>query len=252
LYIVTIQNTVSNFVANSAGIASYLATLKLEDNIKLTRSAIVFIITKVMDVFFIGLFLGISSAIVWTQIRDLQLLIILLLVAIGFLLFLFGAAILLRKPFVRAMESLLRRFRLVQLSFIQRGIESLKALAEQDHKMVLPMVFQAFSLSLLYFTLIMAMSFISYELFSIPLGGWAIVFVSCLLQLISLIPIGIFGGLGVNDISLMYLYSFFGLSQSIVPAIAVGFRILGYLSGVLGLGYLPAFSYFTRYKDQAV
>jgi uncharacterized membrane protein YbhN (UPF0104 family) len=140
----------------------------------------------------------------------------------------------------------------VQLSVIQRGIESLKALAEQDHRMILPMMVRAFSLSFLYFSLIMAMSFVSYQLFSIPLGAWAIVFVSCLLQLISLIPIGIFGGLGVNDISLIYLYGFFGLPQSIVPAIAVGFRILGYLSGILGLGYLPVFSYFTRHKGQAI
>jgi hypothetical protein len=137
LYIVTIQNTVSNFVANSAGIASYLATLKLEDNIKLTRSAVIFITTKVMDIFFIGLFLGISSTMVWAQIQDLQLLIILLLAAIGFLLFLFGATVLLRKPFVRVMESLLRGFKLAQISVIQRGIESFKALAEQDHKLVL-------------------------------------------------------------------------------------------------------------------
>ena len=52
LYIVIVQNTVSNFIANSAGIASYLATLKVEEGIKVSRAAIIFVITKVMDVFF--------------------------------------------------------------------------------------------------------------------------------------------------------------------------------------------------------
>ena len=248
LYIVIVQNTVSNFIANSAGIASYLATLKVEEGIKVSRAAIIFVITKVMDVFFIGLFLCISSVILWTRVQNLQPVLVVLLLGIGLLVFLFAATLLFRKSFVRIVESVLQTFRVLKFPFLQRGMESLKVLAEQDHRLVLQMVFQAFSLSSLYFFLVMVLSFISYRLFSIPFGVWVIIFVSCLLQLISLVPISVFGGLGVNEISLVYLYGFFGLSQSVIPAIAVGIRVLSYLSGVSGLWYLPAFSYFTRNK----
>ena len=252
LYIVMIQNTVSNFIANSAGIASYLATLKLEDGIKVTRAAVIFVITKVMDVFFIGLFLGISSAIIWEQVQDLQVLVVLLLVGISLLVLLFMATILFRKSFVRILESVFKIFRIGNLPFIQRGLESLRTLAEQEHKQVLKMVLQAFCLSSLYFILVLALSFISYRLFSIPFGIWVIVFVSCLLQLISLVPISVFGGLGVNEISLVYLYGFFGLSPGVIPAIAVGIRVLSYLSAISGLWYLPAFTYITRFKNRVL
>lgn len=248
LYIVTVQNIVSNFIANSAGIASYLATLKLEEGIKFSRAAIVFVITKVMDVFLIGLFLGVSSVILWSHIQDLQPVIILLLLGISLLVSLFLATLLFRKSFVRVVESVLRTFRVLEFPLIQRGVESLKALAEQEHKSVLQMVLQAFCLSSLYFFLVLVLSFISYRLFSIPFGMWVIIFVSCLLQLISLVPISVFGGLGVNEISLVYLYGFFGLSQSVIPAIAVGIRVLSYLSSISGLWYLPAFTYFTHHK----
>ena len=248
LYIVIVQNTVSNFIANSAGIASYLATLKMEEGIKVSRAAIVFVVTKVMDVFFIGLFLGLSSAVLWWQIQVLQPVIIILLLGISLLVFLFAATLFFRKSFVRILESVFRVFRVLKFSFVQRGIDALKALAEQDHKLVWHMVFQAFCLSFLYFLLVMVLSFISYRLFSIPFGIWVIIFVSCLLQLISLVPISVFGGLGVNEISLVYLYGFFGLPTSVIPAIAVGIRVLSYLFGISGLWYLPAFTYFRRNK----
>ena len=37
LYIVLINNTISNFIASSAGIASYLAALKMESSINFTK-----------------------------------------------------------------------------------------------------------------------------------------------------------------------------------------------------------------------
>jgi uncharacterized protein (TIRG00374 family) len=248
LYIVTVQNIVSNFIANSAGIASYLATLKVEDGIKFSRAAIVFVLTKAMDIFFIGLFLGVSSVILWSQIQDLQPVIILLLLGISLLVFSVIATLLFRKSFVSLVELVLRAFRVLKFPFIQRGMESLKALAEQEHKAVLQMVLQAFCLSFLYFFLVLVLSFITYRLFSIPFGMWVIIFVSCLLQLISLVPISVFGGLGVNEISLVYLYGFFGLPPTVIPAIAIGIRILSYLSGISGLWYLPAFAYFTHHQ----
>ena len=46
LNIVIIQNALSNFLMNSAGVASYFALLRLEEKVKLRQSGLVFAITK--------------------------------------------------------------------------------------------------------------------------------------------------------------------------------------------------------------
>jgi uncharacterized membrane protein YbhN (UPF0104 family) len=86
------------------------------------------------------------------------------------------------------------------------------------------------------------------RLFVIPITVWSIVFISALIQLISIIPISVFGGLGVAEISLMYLFGIFGIRQEESAVLVVGLRLLSYLLNGLSLVYIPIFSYFDRKK----
>lgn len=252
LYIMVINITLSNFVATSAGITSYLTMLKLEDGIKMTRTATIFIITKITDILFIGLFLGVSSWMLWTNIVELRVVTIALVAGISLLIITFLATVLFRKSFVRIVESVLKAFHIENISMVQRGVGILWALAEQEQMVVLQTMFRAFYLSGLYFSLALVLSVMTYELFAVSIDIWSIFFVSCFLQLISLVPISVFGGLGVNEISLAYLYGFFGLSQNEIPVLVIGIRVLGYVMGVVNLWYLPVYMSYIRYKNRTV
>jgi uncharacterized membrane protein YbhN (UPF0104 family) len=51
-------------------------------------------------------------------------------------------------------------------------------------------------------------------------------------QLISIIPIQVFGGLGVSEVTTMYLYGLFGVTAEVIAPILVGARVLFYLTNL--------------------
>jgi len=216
--------------------------------VKVTRSATVFLVTKVMDLLFIGIFCGIASLFIWSQIAPLQSLIIVLLVGILLLTGLFLLAISLRHAFVAWMERALVRFRLQRSSFIQKTAEAVRLFITQKPHKVRRMVIRSFLSSFLFFTLTVALRALCYQLFSIPLGWWQIIFITCLLQVISFIPINIFGGLGVNEVSFLYLFGLVGLSSELIPTFIIGLRILYYLAVLISLLYLPAYGLVRKIK----
>jgi glycosyltransferase 2 family protein len=250
LYIVTVQNTISNFLAAGAGITSLLASLKIDEGIEVSKSALAFLITKIMDVFFIGFFLGISSMFVWPKISVLRLPSVVLLVGIGILFIGFVVAVFSRQSFIRLMDRFLEVTKLRRFSFIQKTSNSFRLLGEQDQSYVLRLTLQSFGGSLLYFVVIMGLSFACYRIFFIPLGFWEIVFVTCLMQIISLIPVTVFGGLGVNEISFFFLFGLFGISPDGIPSFVVGIRVLSYFFILMALIYLPVYLINDRIKTR--
>ena len=64
------------------------------------------------------------------------------------------------------------------------------------------------------------------------------IWMMALTQLIGFIPILVFGGLGVNDITAMYLYSLLGVRQELVAPIVIAARIYLYLLNISLLPYL--------------
>lgn len=241
LYIVTIQNTITNFVAASAGIASLIAALKMDEDVKVSKSVMVFLVTKIMDLLFIGLFCGISSLFIWDKISTLQPLAIALLVGIGVLVLAFIAAILFRRSFVRLMDWGIEKTNLSRFAVVQKTADAVRLFTGQEQSILFGMVLRSFGSSFLFFVFTLALRYMGYRLFAIPLGLWEIVFITCIMQVISFIPINVFGGLGINEVSYFYLFSLFGVSQDIIPAFAVGLRILLYLAVLIALLYLPVY-----------
>jgi uncharacterized membrane protein YbhN (UPF0104 family) len=248
LKIVIIQNAMTNFVTNTAGIASYMTLFKLEQNVKLRRSGLVFILTKAGDLLAMVFFLALSSLQVWVRIPLLQETVVVLLLVAGAGLLIFWAAVFMRQRFVIQFRKVLHSLRLDRLGIVQRLIDMLDALAAQEHKTIVSALLRGTVLSFLYMTLTMAYSYARFQIFPVPADLWVILFITSVMQFISIIPIQIFGGLGVSELTLVYLFSLFGVTQVDIPAIVVALRVLFYLFNLAVLAYLPLDALLNKLK----
>ena len=251
--IVVYQNALSNLVANTAGVATYFTMFRMEQNVNFKRSGLVFMITKVGDLFSMGVFLFISALLVWDRIGDLHQITIVLLTGMVAALVVFFAIILFRMKFVVLVRRVVRWLRLDRFKLVNSGLDLIQFLAEQDPLAFVRTFLLAGSLSMIYMTATMIYAFSKVQVFHIPLDFWASVYIVSLFQVISMIPIQVLGGLGVSEYATMYFYSLFGIVYIDIPAALIGRRVLTYLFYLLSLLYLPLDTLITRLrsKDQA-
>jgi uncharacterized membrane protein YbhN (UPF0104 family) len=250
--IVVWQNALSNFVAAGAGVASYLALFKTEEGVKLGRSTLVFLLTKVGDLFSVWLVLFICSFFLWNQIPSLHSLTLILLVVIGAGLLFFDAALLFRRPFVSFSFWIFEKTRLARAPLVRKGMDAMDAFADLTPSVIFPMVGQAFALSLLYYLVTLGWMVASLRMFAAPVSDWSIIFVSCILQLLSVVPISIFGSLGVSEFTSLYFYEAFGVAPSVMSPILLAWRATFYLMNLAVLLYLPLYSLFHRHSPESL
>ncbi len=251
LNIVILQNAVSNFVASSAGIASYLTLMKAEQGVKLRRGAVSFLIAKIGDLLAVGLFLAATTALAGGQVpvlRDLALLLLLCIaVAVGLCLL----AIFLRQRFVGLLRGMLQRIHLLGLSPVQKGMDALQFLADQKDGPIFRSLRLGLAYSLVYMAVTFAWSYCNLRVFSVVLPWSVVGFVNGLMQLLSWIPIQVFGGLGITETTLVYLYGGFGVPQPEMAAVSIGLRLLLYILNLVVLAYLPLSSLLFRGRGPA-
>lgn len=239
LNIVVVQNAISNFIATSAGIASYLALFRVEQGVKVSRAALAFILAKVGDLISIWLFMLVSSLLIWPLVASFHSLILLSLFFIGAAILGFFAAVFLRQKFVSILAWLVEKLKLSRLGFVNKLMDLLASLAEQEHGFVFRMVGTGIAFSLIYMTVTMLWLYASLQTFSFDIQILQVIFVNIFMQLISYLPIQVFGGLGVNETTSLYLYSIFNFPQTELAAILIGTRLLFYLTNLAVLLYLP-------------
>ncbi|SRR5581483_5348682 len=249
LRVATFQNALTNLVSNAAGIASYLTMFRVEQNVKLKHSGAIFIITKAGDLFSMAFFLLLSAWLVWARTNILHQLVLLVLGVVFLALLVFWTAVFFRQKFILQLHRITHWMRLDRASIIERGLNMLQSVAEQEQRTVVRMFLLGLTLSMSYMTLTMAYSYSRIQTFHIPLDLWAIVFVASLMQFVSIIPIQILGGLGINEVTLLYLYGLFGITQVDLPAILVGLRVLFYLFNLALLLYMPIDTFVSRVKS---
>ena len=101
--------------------------------------------------------------------------------------------------------------------------------------------------SLVYLAVTMLWLYASLQAFSFDTGILPVVFVNVLMQLVSYLPIQVFGGLGVTETTMLYFYGFFNFPQTELAAVLIGNRLLFYLTNLAVLLYLPLHAlYFKR------
>lgn len=252
LNIVVVQNAISNFIATGAGIASYLTLFRVEQGVKFSRAAIAFLLTKVGDLISIWLFMFVASLLVWPQVNVLHSLIILLLAVIGAAILLFFVAVFLRQKFVALLSWFVERLKLSRLGLVNKLLDLLIGLAEQEHGFVFRMVGIGVLFSLVYMAVTMAWIYASLQTFSFAVGILPVIFVNIFLQLISYLPIQVFGGLGVNETSSLYLYGIFNFPQTELAAVLIATRLLFYLTNLAVLLYLPLHALFFSQKPERI
>ena len=246
LSIVVTQNVISNFVATGAGIASYLTMFSVDEGIRLRKAAATFLIAKVGDLIAVWAALLITSLALWREISGLKIAAMIILVMIPLAIGLFLGVIILRQRFVDMAGQLARSSRLDGFSFIQRGLEILQFVAEQDEKYVFGLVQIGAVCSIIYMALTMVWAYASLRAYSVDLSASVVVFVNSWIQLISWLPIQVFGGLGVAETSQVYLYGLFGIPAAQMATVSVGLRVILYLFNLISLLYLPSQTFFRR------
>ena len=249
LHVVIWQNTISNFIATGAGIASYMAMLKTEKNVQLTQSAAVFVLTKFGDLISLFFFMSISAVVVWGQIVPLSLLTIFVLCGVLLMLATLIGAIILRKRFLIFLKSLLRWLRIDHLSVVSRGMEGVTTLIEIQKEVLVSKLRRSTKIAFLYMFVTMICAFSSLKMFGVQIGLWAAVYVATIMQLISFLPIQVLGGLGVIEATSVYFYSFFGLLESETVPVLLAIRLVFYLINLIISLYLPVSS-FWRHKSE--
>jgi uncharacterized membrane protein YbhN (UPF0104 family) len=180
-----------------------------------------------------------SASLVWNQIQVLQWLSVLLIAGLVFGLATFVAIVTWRERFVRLVKDALAFLRLERFSLVSRALEGLRSLAQENRERVFHLLRAGVLVSLLYMTITMASAYTGIRMFNVRPGVWPVVYVAAVMQLVSFVPIQVLGGLGVTEVTSVYLYSFFGLDQGQMSAVMLGLRAVFYLMNLAVLLYLP-------------
>ncbi len=244
--VVLLQNAISNFVASGLGAASYVAVLRGEHQVTAVRGVASLLFARVGDLLALLLALVASSYFVWGQIGPVHPVVIALLATMTAGLITLLMVIAFRHPLAKLVDSLQARFEGTGSKSMQRILGLASRMADAD----LDSLYRELGPLVAYSCLVMASSglwvFCVVRAFAIPVGTWPIVFVVSITQLIGIIPIQVFGGLGVYEFTSVYLYGLFGIAQPEATALVVGIRIILSVLNLVLLLYLPARSWIDR------
>jgi uncharacterized membrane protein YbhN (UPF0104 family) len=246
LYVVITQNAISNFIAGGAGIASYLTMLSVGEGVKFRKVLSAFVVAKVGDLISVWVILFVSSILLWNKIGAVQYAVVFLLVGIFSVTAVFVLAALLRQKFVAMAKMILGWMKLGRISFVQSGMDFLQLLAEQDSRFVLRALFTGLLYSLIYMVVTLFWFYANIRAYSLDFPFTIVTFVNAFMQLISWVPIQVFGGLGVSETSLVYLFGIFGLPTAQIAAMGIGLRVILYAFTLIVLLYLPLSVMFDR------
>ncbi len=231
-HFVLYQNLVGNLLTTVAGAAWYVGVLRNQSNVGITTSLSSLVIARFGDL--VTLLIGLIAAalIVWLEISAVHVaVVVVMIIALG--LTACGFAMLgFRHHLLRSATRILGSYRLLQNSFVSSCVE---ALDECFHQMIpaysaLAGWVSAYSIFILGSMLLFAYS--SLRIFGVHLEIWVVLFVVTFTQLLSFLPIQVFGGLGLYDFTYLYLYGLFGVQRSEFAAVIVGLRVCYYLANL--------------------
>ena len=245
------QNAVSNFFLAGAGIAAYITMTRLEHEVKVSRSVTIFILTKVGDLIALWVALLLASIFVWSDIGLLQTPALLLLAGIGCVILLFFLTILFRQRFVSVLRKILERLKILRIKLIENGMGYLQSLAGMEQNKVLSTFGMLIVYSFIYLAVTIVCTYTNLLIFHLQLDVFAVIFVTSLIQLVSYFPVSVFGGLGVTETSALYFWSFFEMPEQTMAPVLIGMRVVFYLLNLIPLIYLPAYSAWSKPKEQA-
>lgn len=252
LNLVIIQAVVGNMIATSAGMASYVMILRSRYRVQIAQSLASLIVARISDLFVLLLMLVISSRLVWPQITSLRWLVLILVIGILFIMLTFFSVFIFRRRVVGIIDWILEVSRFSRFKPIKKVSNLLSNLAEQDTASMKTMVVPILCSSLLIFMCMVISSYCNVQVFAIPIGIQQIMFMVIITQLLGIIPIQVFGGLGVLDVTAMYIYGMFGIGQATIAPVIVGSRIIFYAVNLILLLYISLDTLFNRHTAKQI
>ncbi len=234
LGVVVFQTALTNLVATVAGAAWYVTQLKTRHQVELKSSVASALLARVCDLIVLLPILIVSSVTVWSQIEVLHGLVALVVTGIASFMLIAFAVLIGRSRAIEFLQWLAHRFGVQETLWARRALNSLDKLAQIEPARAS----EIFRAALWYAVLILAMSllfaYVNLQLFALALPLPAILFVSVLALVISYIPIQVLGGLGVFEVTTLYLYTLFGLPAAEVLAFVLSARLYSWLlNGIL-------------------
>lgn len=238
LNLVIVQAVTGNLIANVAGVVSYVGILRVKHNVAVSRSVVVFILIKFSDLIAIYLGLLISSYFLWQEVSPLHnsLLAIIFLITLG--IFFFFIIILFRQQSAEILLRIIGKYNLIRFHYIDQATNFIQYLSSTTIINIFKILYLVLGYAMVYYFTLFMFFFCIVRSFSLSLGDWQILFILSFTQILILIPIQVFGGLGVIDLTTLYLYQIFGLTGSRAASAVVGFRIIFYLFNLLLILYL--------------
>lgn len=236
------QNTVSNYFLTSAGIVTYITMTRLEHEIRISRSVTTFLLTKAGDLTAIWLILLVSTGLLWSQLGVLQTPALLLSLVIGIGVSTFYLTIFLRQRFINSLKGLSVRIGISRFGVVLQALNHLQYVADMDQSRVLRVLGRLILCSFAYLGATLAWSYANLAVFNLFMQPVPFVFVFALIQLVSYIPIAVFGGLGITESSSLYFWSFFNVPADVLAPVLVGIRVVFYIVNLIPLIYLPLYA----------
>jgi uncharacterized membrane protein YbhN (UPF0104 family) len=238
LRLVVVQTVVGNLVATSAGAASYVALLRGQHRVQVSNGLASLLLARFGDLLALLAALALSSWALWGPITPLHWLTFALLGAGLAGISTAALALVFRRHCLRLARALYARLRLHRLPVAARALAGFDALVTLDVRQWLGSLLPAAAGTALVFALAFAYSYCSVRTFGVPMSGWAVLFVLTLTQFMVLVPVQVLGGLGVYEVTGLYLYTLLGAGQAEMASALLGMRLVFYGANLVAWLYL--------------
>lgn len=248
LGIVVVQNALTNFVASTAGIASFVTMMGAERDIRVARASVSFLVVKLADLIAVFVLMLVFTMQVWSIPIQVWWISQVVFGVTLFILFMFFSVLAFRKRFVNLIVVVVQSMKLYHWQPISRGLDLLSGLSEQSLSQILKKLATAVGFSLIYMLVSLLWGYARLRVFSLIIDFKVVALITCLLQLASWVPVFVFGGLGISESIAVYLFSAFGFAQSEVAAVMLAARLVFYLINALMLLYIPLESFIAGSK----
>src|SRR5262249_54030128 len=154
--------------------------------------------------------LACASWAIWPQIALLHWLVEMLIAGLIGILLIAALVIVLRQRFLGFIDRITHLLGLEQFRIFQRVLQICTKLAQYSAQLTPQQIslLIAYSILMLAFTFFFA--YCNVRMFMIYIDARQALFILALTQIMTVIPVQVFGGLGIYDITTLYLYGLFG------------------------------------------
>lgn len=234
LSIVVLQTALTNLIATIAGAVSYVAMLRVKFEIPSGQGVATLLMARFGDILVMLPFLIFSSLTVWGDIGVLQSLVLVLTILLVGVVFLVSLILIGRHRVVDRIKELLHWSHLDRFQLVILITKQLDEAASVSPGYLRETFVTLIGYSALTLGLSLVFAYCDVRLFDLNLSFEAFLFVNILTLLLSYVPIQVFGGLGVFEITTVYLYGLFGLAPIQSIPFVLSARLYFYLlNGIL-------------------